>query len=151
MNIAGVLCVGIVLAPWLFMGARLLNMARTGNRDFYILAGVLTLKPLLTIPIANAYIGPSRQPSLTMIFLAMLPDVLITTLVVLNCRPVFSGPLASKAWLLLGLDAVRMVNMLLYMLLFPAHQDVFSFTLIGLPIVYALVASRLASQVGELA
>jgi hypothetical protein len=129
------------------IGVKLLNKARFRSRDFFLLAGILVLKPFVTIPVANDYVGSTRQPSMMLFFVALLPEALITTLAVLVSRPVFSSDYASKARILVALDWARMVNLILFFSLYPAHKGFLGFIVFAFPIVYAFIARKLASEV----
>ena len=79
------------------------------------MAGLLTIKPVLTTPIwfgiiaalepSHSYdrLGPSH-------FLSILPGASLTLITVIAFRRLFSGPRARVAWMLLALDCARWLN-----------------------------------------
>jgi hypothetical protein len=79
------------------------------------MAGLLTIKPVVTTPIwfgiiaafepphSYSKLGPSH-------FLGILPGASLTLIIVIAFRRLFSGPRARVAWVLLALDCARWLN-----------------------------------------
>lgn len=113
------------------------------------MAGLLTLKPIVTTPIWFAVMStlPTPIDSLEPAhFLSILPGASLTVIIALAFRPLFSGPGAGSARALLVLDCARWLNSFLMSLPYGGTLDSGSpacvFALIGitLPTIFAVVA-----------
>jgi hypothetical protein len=137
----------IVLIP-LVVGILLLQKFTPGDAGFYRLAGCLTLKPLVTIPLLLwiAYLL-NDAPRLLKASASIQPDIIITLLLMYRYRRLFAGQQARQAWGLVLVDGLRWGNSLLA-LLYPESGFFPLFFLIGIlmPSIYAGAAYMLASK-----
>jgi hypothetical protein len=142
-----VLFVIIMLIP-LVVGVRLLRMFTPGDAGFYRMAGCLTLKPLVTIPlllwISDILID---APRLLKASASVQPDIVITLLLMYRYRRLFAGRQARPAWGLVLVDGLRWGNSLLA-LLYPESGFFPLFLLVGIltPSSYSVAAYILASK-----
>jgi hypothetical protein len=74
------------------------------------MAGLLTLKPLVTTPIWLAILSSRIQPLALQTGLSILPGLSLSVLALLVFRPLFSGRSAGAARSLLALDCLRWIN-----------------------------------------
>ncbi|HLO33881.1 MAG TPA: hypothetical protein VK249_32335 [Anaerolineales bacterium] len=120
--------------------------------DLSLMAGLLTLKPIVTTPIWFAIISPlsgsnKLEPAH---FWSILPGISLTVIIVLAFRRLFFVPGAGKAKTLLVLDCARWLNSFLLSLPLVGGMGGGSlaciFSLIGLvlPTVFAVVALMLS-------
>jgi hypothetical protein len=88
----------IVLIP-LVVGILLLRMFTLGDAGFYRLAGCLTFKPLVTLPLL-LWIADllSDAPRLLKASASVQPDIVITLLLMYRYRRLFAGRQARQAW-----------------------------------------------------
>lgn len=119
--------------------------------DLSLMAGLLTLKPIVTTPIWVAIIrplyGPDRlEPAH---FFSLLPGVSLTVIIVLAFRHLFSGPRAGGARALLVLDCARWLDSFLLILPYGSVEIgplgcIFPLIGLTLPTVFAVVALTLS-------
>ncbi len=143
-------------APWvviliipIILGLMLLTKDKL--HEWYLMAGLLTLMPVVTGPIwfqlliALSTSGLSAGEALV----AVLPGVALTGIIVLRFRRCLSGPLAQASWTLLILSCMRWLNSFMIGAAGALHIDSGLFVLIGvtLPTVVAIVAFYLSGQV----
>jgi hypothetical protein len=135
--------------PFLIPAAFGLYLVANKPNDLSVMAGLLTLKPIVTTPIWFAIIGTLHSPVDKLEpahFLSIVPGAGLTVITVLAFRPLFSGPRAGTARMLLGLDCARWLNSFLLNLPYGGITGggslVCLFALIGLalPTVFAVVA-----------
>ncbi len=114
-----------------------------------LMAGLLTLKPIVTTPIWAALLQNTYADRLTPSqFLSILPGAGLTLIAFMVFRPLFSGPQAGTARILLVLDSARWLNSLLMLL--PYSQEaqtlacIFAPIGLALPTLFALVAVTLS-------
>jgi len=121
--------------------------------ELSLMAGLLTLKPILTTPIWFAILSTLRSPIDRLEpthFLSILPGASLTLIIAIAFRHLLSGPRAGSARALLVLDCARWLNSFLYTLPYGGNVERGSlacvFGLIGLilPTVFAVVALTLA-------
>jgi hypothetical protein len=113
------------------------------------MAGLLTLKPIVTTPIwfsiFNSLRGDRFVPAH---FWSILPGAGLTIIIVLTFWRLFSGPTAGDARTLLVLDCARWLNSFLiilpYGLDFGTLPCCFAMTGLTLPTVFAVVALNLS-------
>lgn len=114
-----------------------------------LLAGLLTLKPIVATPIWIAILEGFSVSVTTLEpahFLTLLPGAGLTIVIVFIFRPLFSGPTAGPARLLLALDCARWLNSFLLVLPFgssPGTDElpcVLALIGLALPTVFAVVA-----------
>jgi len=136
----------IVLIP-LVVGVLLLRTFTPSDPGFYRMAGCLMLKPLVTIPLLLwiAYLLIDA-PRLLKASASVLPDIVITLLLMYRYRHLFAGRQARQAWGLVLVDGLRWGNALLA-LLYPESGFFPLFLLVGIlmPSLYTLAAYILAS------
>jgi len=119
--------------------------------DLSLMAGLLTLKPIVTTPIWVAIIrtlfasGPLKPAH----FLSILPGASLTLIIVLVFRHLFSGPRSGGARVLLVLDCARWLNSFLLILPYgnvgiEALGCIFGIIGLTLPTVFAVVALTLS-------
>jgi hypothetical protein len=137
----------IVLIP-LVVGILLLRMFTLGDAGFYRLAGCLTFKPLVTLPLL-LWIADllSDAPRLLKASASVQPNIVITLLLMYRYRRLFAGRQARQAWGLVLVDGLRWGNALLA-LLYPESGFFSLFLLVAIlmPSVYAVTAYILASK-----
>ena len=130
-----------------------LYLVITRRNEFTLMAGLLTLKPILTTPIWFAVLGTLPRPVHGLEpahFLSILPGFSLTVLIVIAFRHLFTGPHAGGARTLLVLDCARWLNSFLisvqYNLTMNTESLACIFALIGLalPTVFAVVAVTLS-------
>jgi hypothetical protein len=142
-----VLLVIIVLIP-LVGGVVLWRMFTPGDIGFYCMAGCLTLKPLVTIPLLLwiSYMV-SDAPRLLKASASVTPDLVITLLLMYRYRRLFTGRQARQAWALVLFDGLRWGNSLLA-LLYPESGFFPLMLLVGIlmPSLYTVAAYSLASK-----
>jgi len=116
-------CISLCIVPFLAPArAGFQLLAEGSDDDLTRMAGLLTLKPLLTTPLwiaIAAILGdPYQYRSSVLIFMpavvAILPGACLTLVAAIRFRSTLSGPWAGKARLLLALDCVRWFNSLLF-------------------------------------
>ena len=121
--------------------------------ELSLMAGLLTLKPIVTTPIWFAILSTLRSPIDKLEpthFLSILPGASLTLIIAFAFRHLLSGPRAGSARTLLVLDCARWLNSFLYTLPYGGSVERGSlacvFGLIGLilPTVFAVVALTLA-------
>jgi hypothetical protein len=103
----------VILGVFLLLGGR----APSAEKRLYLLAGLLTLKPIVTTPIwfriANEISNWSKlQPAH---FYSLVPGAGLSLLTVLLFWQLFTGPNARVAWTLLVLDSLRWFNSFLFL------------------------------------
>lgn len=149
-------CGMIALAP-LIMGINIIN--RDSSYPFAQFAGLMTLKPLLTIPIwlYIAILVAVSSNSGTGIVLTLIPDISLTALVGLSYRGVLQDESTRQAaiWLY-ALDAVRWINSFFILLvsgnfgntspLSSGLSDILTLFAFALPTIFAIVADNLTRQ-----
>ena len=119
------------------------------STDLSLMAGLLTLKPIVTTPIWFAILNtfhPYPNELGFANFLSILPGASVTVMIVILFRRLFSGPRAGGARVLLVLDCIRWLNSFLLILPYGGNTQIGSlvciFALIGLtmPTVFAVTA-----------
>ena len=121
--------------------------------DLRRMAGLLTLKPIVTTPVWLAILsGLLSSPNdkwMPAHFLSILPGAGVTIVIALAFRHLFTGPSAGRAKILLVLDCARWLNSFLMILPYgggiQGGQLACVFAVIGLalPSVFAVVALTL--------
>ena len=124
----------------LIVGSYLLYKYKSEHDRMLLMAGLLTLKPILTTPIwlliaSRTY--NELQPQIAA-FLGILPGASLTALTVLGFRSQFSGRHAGRAWTLLAFDSVRWINTFLYA---STSMGVTAILGLALPTIYALLVT----------
>lgn len=126
-----------------------------------LMAGLLTLKPIVTTPLWIALLFVTFRPPVGSMPLpdsiTILPGASLTLIILIVFRKVFFGPHAGAALTLLVLDCARWFNSYLMLLLrrwegAAAYQWIFVLLGLTLPIVFAAVAftvSRAAARQAE--
>ena len=110
-----------------------------------LMAGLLTLKPIVTTPIWLALLQNTNAYRLTPAnFLAILPGAGLTLIAFMVFRPLFSGPQADNARILLVLDIARVLNSFLMWLL--GLICVLGPIGLALPTLFALAAITLSTD-----
>ena len=123
--------------------------------DLSLMAGLLTLKPIVTTPIWFAIISTLHGPIGKLepaYFLSILPGASLTLIIAFAFRHLFSGRGAGSARVLLVLDCARWLNSSLLIFLFGGMESGWLASLacvvplIGLllPTVFAVVALTLS-------
>jgi hypothetical protein len=119
--------------------------------DLSLMAGLLTLKPIVTTPIWVAIIRPlfASGPLKPAHFLSILPGASLTLIIVLVFRHQFSGPGSGSARALLVLDCARWLNSFLLILPYgnvgiEALGCIFAIIGLTLPTVFAVLALTLS-------
>ena len=119
--------------------------------DLSHMAGILTLKPILTTPIWFMILGrlTANSPLQPAHFLSILPGAGLTLLIALGFRHLFSGPRAGDARVLVALDCARWINSFLYSLPYGnsgmgALACIFAMISLTLPTIFAFVALTLS-------
>jgi hypothetical protein len=121
----------------------------TRRNDISLMAGLLTLKPILTTPIWFAILSTLPRPVHGLEpahFLSILPGFSLTVLIAVVFRRLLSGPHAGSARILLALDCARWLNSFVISVQYNLTMDTQSlaciFAVIGLalPTVFAVVA-----------
>ena len=159
LNICGGL-VFLIALPMAFVIPALvgLYLIYTRPHGLGLMAGLLTLKPLLTTPlwfilsIATSP-PPGSGPPLPD-FITIIPGASLTLITLIVFRQVIFSPHAGAALILLVLDCARWFNSYLMLLLRPSRgvadlQGIFIVLGLTLPIVFAavaLVVSRVAAR-----
>ncbi len=146
---------GLVVAAWagiliipLILGGRL--VAKAKQHEWYLMAGLLTLMPIVTGPIWFALWAAgaaSYHPGEA--FLIVLPGAVLTCIFAIRFRRCLAGPTAYTTWILLILGCLRWLNSFMIGAA-PAFQvDSALFLVIGiaLPTVFAAVAVYLSNKV----
>ena len=115
-----------------------------------LMAGLLTLKPIVATPIWVALLQNAYADRLTPAqFLSILPGAGLTLIAFMAFRPLFSGPQAGNARILLVLDIARWLNSFLMLLPYPQAVGtlacIFAPIGLGLPTLFALVAVTLST------
>jgi hypothetical protein len=133
---------------WIPMGIGFYLVLTRPNR-LSLMAGLLTLKPIVATPIwlailANSFNSVPHRIELAH-FLSVLPGASLTLAVVIVFRSLFSGPRAGIARTLLVLDCARWLNSFFMVLPFSSRGNgVFGVILallgLTLPTVFAIVA-----------
>lgn len=109
-------CLAARIAPFVVPALiGIVLLARHSHNALSLMAGLLTLKPLLTTPVYFflLIIVGSRLISFSFLLpaiVAILPGASLTLIMAVAFRSLLSGPRAGRAWLLLGLDCVRWLN-----------------------------------------
>ena len=139
------------LLPMLFWipGLVGLYLVLARPKDLSLMAGLLTLKPIVTTPIwfglllavDHPPVGSRPLPDL----ITILPGASLTLIVLIVFRKVFSGPHAGAARTLLVLDCARWLNSYLIVLVRPLErasdfQCILALPGLTLPVVFAVVA-----------
>ena len=127
--------------------------------DLSLMAGLLSLKPIVTTPIWFAIISTLHSPIDKLEpahFLSILPGASLTLIIAFAFRHLFSGPRAGSARALLVLDCARWLNSFLISLPYVGSVESGSlaclFALIGLtlPTIFAVVALTTSlADIGE--
>jgi hypothetical protein len=119
--------------------------------DLSLMAGILTLKPIVTTAIWLAIIRrlTADSPLQPAHFLSILPGASLTLIIVLTFRHLCSGSKAGDARVLLMLDCARWLNSFLYVLPYDntgigVLTCIFSVVGLALPTVFAFVALTLS-------
>ena len=116
------------------------------------MAGLLTLKPIVTTPIWATIIYFFLPYSIDRLepahWLTILPGAGVTIMIVFMYRHLFSGPTASSATVLLVLDCIRWLNSFLLILPYGGGTNgplscLFAFVGLAMPSVFAVVALTL--------
>ena len=139
----------ILIVPF-FAGISILNNQR--KTPLRIMAGILTLKPIVLTPILVMLDSTfySLNPGL-----AMSPAIIVTAVIVFAFRSLFFGYEARRAaWLLLALDTLRWLSTLGLSSVDFLSDPVWLFWLFGIPsiampTVFAVVALIIADQEAE--
>ncbi len=145
-------------ADWLFLSIPFLIPAAVGlylliswPGSLGLMAALLTLKPIVATPIWVAIIQgfsistDRLQPAH---FLSLLPGAGLTLLIVLVFRPLFSGPQAGSALILVAIDCARWLNSFLLILPYGDNSGgilircISALLGLALPTVFAVVALR---------
>lgn len=126
-----------------------LYLVANRRNEFSLMAGLLTLKPILTTPlwlmIISALQGSAVIHALIPLF-SILPGASLTFIAVAIFRRLFFGPMLTSAMLLIVLDCLRWINSGLLTAVGSSYNAIASmaciFGLIGLifPTAYAVVA-----------
>jgi hypothetical protein len=93
--------------PAVFIG---LYLCANAHEPMGRMAGLLTLKPLVTTPIWLAILSSQLSPSVLRTALSILPGLGLTLAAFFAFRSLFSGRHAGAAWSLLVLDCLRWLN-----------------------------------------
>ena len=126
-----------------------LYLVVTRPDELSLMAGLLTLKPIVTTPIWFTIISALHSPIDKLEpahFLSILPGAGLTVIIAFAFRHLFSGPRAGSARALLVLDCARWLNSFLISLPYGGAMGSGSlaclFALIGiaLPTIFAVVA-----------
>ena len=118
--------------------------------DLSLMAGLFTLKPIVTTPIWFAIISsllstPNEKLELAH-FLSILPGASVTVMIVIVFRRLFSGPRSGSARVLLVLDCIRWLNSFLIVLPYGGNTQsgslvcIFAFIGLTMPTVFAVIA-----------
>lgn len=124
----------------LAVGSCLLYLYRTEHDRLYLMAGLLTLKPIVTTPIwflilmrtDPAFGSPSAA------CLSVLPGAILTALTMIAFWRLCFGREAALAWTLLAFDSARWINSYLYVFTSNSWTAILG---LALPTLYALLAS----------
>jgi hypothetical protein len=118
-------------------------------RDLSLMAGLLTLKPIVTTPmwfglVILSYFPPAGSRPLPNL-ITILPGAGLTLIALIVFRKVFSGPFAGAARTLLVLDCARWLNSYLMLRLgttegAQSFQCVLALLGLTLPVAFAVVA-----------
>lgn len=160
--------IGILFVP-LTLGIRLLRKDRQGA--WHRMAAWLTLLPALTEPLfwlfpfflmwiypdgaqLSAALGgrlSGGELGVLMGLIAILPNVVLTGLIVLRFRRCFSGATTRLAWFLLILACARWLNSFMIFAASAFEIDGGAFLIIGItmPTVFAIAASYASSTVSR--
>ncbi len=143
----------LLTLPFWIPGIVGLYLVTTRPNDLSLMAGLLTLKPIVTTPIWMALLasldrpaGNTMEPSY---FYAILPGASLTLVAAVLFRHLFSGPRAGRAQTLLALDCARWLNSFL---IFASSSNtragplacVFALIGLALPTMFAVVALTLS-------
>ena len=119
--------------------------------DLSLMAGILTLKPIITTPVWFSMMGrlSAADPLQPTHFLSILPGAGLTLIIALAFRHLFSGPRSGDAGVLLTLDCARWFNSFLILLPYGntglgALACIFSLVGLALPTIFAFVALTLS-------
>ena len=118
--------------------------------ELSLMAGLLTLKPIVTTPIWFAVISTLHSPVDELEpahFLSILPGASLTFIIGFAFRRLFSGPRAGSARALVVLDCARWLNSFLISLPYGGYSVesgsllcIFALIGLALPTVFAVVA-----------
>jgi hypothetical protein len=143
----------LISIPFWIPAAVGLYLVITRRNELGLMAGLLTLKPILTTPIWFAILGTLPRPTYGLEpahFLSILPGFSLTVLIAVLFRRLLFGSYAGSARVLLALDCARWLNSFLISVQYNLTMDTQSlaciFALIGLalPTVFAVVALMLS-------
>jgi len=87
-----------------------LYLCAANRNAISFMAGLLTLKPIVTTPIWFAILAKDLRPEVVKLAVSVLPGAGLTVLAILVFWPLFSGPQAGVARTLLALDCLRWLN-----------------------------------------
>jgi hypothetical protein len=151
----------LISIPFWIPAAVGLYLVITRRNELSLMAGLLTLKPILTTPIWVAILGTLPRPVYGLVpthLLSILPGFSLTVIIALMFRHLLSGSQAGSARVLLGLDCARWLNSFLMSLPYGGGSVesgslacIFAVIGLALPTVFALVAAMLSlTRTGEL-
>ncbi len=139
--------VGILIIPFA-VGLNLLTKAK--RHEWYMMAGLLTLLPVLTGPIWFAlWSAGAASYHFGEAFLTVLPGVILTGIIAIRFHRCFFGSVSYAARVLLILGCMRWLSSFIIGAAPAFHIDSGLFVVIGiaLPTVFAIVAVSLSTTV----
>jgi hypothetical protein len=128
--------------PALAIGVYILKQRYAGDKDnFKLMAGLLTLKPLLATHIWALFLSGlgelDPQSRLFRILLSATPGAGLTLITLAVFWPLFSGLKAGTAWKLIALDCARWLSTLLMLL---TDAGCFAGLSLAMPTIFAVAA-----------
>jgi hypothetical protein len=129
----------------------MLLLTKARLHEWYLMAGLLTLMPVVTGPIWFRLLITLSASDLSVgeALIAVLPGVVLTGIIAIRFRRCFSGSVAYAARTLLILGCMRWLNSFMIGAAPASHIDSGPFVVIGiaLPTVFAIVALYLSGNV----